>query len=174
MRQWRKQDYLAFTKMNADSNVMEFYPNVLTTQQSNDMAEKIESEIAEKGWGFWAIELKDKNTFIGFVGLHEPDYELPMSPCVEIGWRLAKEYWGSGYATEAGKAALNTAFNKLGLAEIYSFASVSNKKSLAVMERLNMVNTNNNFEHPMIPINNALREHMLYKINRQQWLNNIV
>ena len=172
MRQWNKDDYSAFAKMNADKDVMEFYPSILTTEQSNDMAQKIESEITVKGWGFWAIELKDKNSFVGFVGIHEPGYELPMSPCIEIGWRLAKEYWGNGYATEAGKAALDTAFKKLELTEVYSFASVSNKKSQAVMERLNMINTNKNFEHPLIPINNPLREHVLYKIDRQQWFNN--
>jgi RimJ/RimL family protein N-acetyltransferase len=174
MRQWNKEDYSAFAEMNADQDVMEFYPDILTIEQSNAMAQKIESEILVKGWGFWAVELKNNKSFIGFVGLHEPGYKLPMSPCIEIGWRLAKEYWGNGYATEAGKAALDTAFKKLKLAEVYSFASVSNKKSQAVMERINMINTNNNFEHPIIPKNNPLREHVLYKIDRQHWLNNCI
>ncbi len=104
---------------------------------------------------------------MGFVGLHEPAYELPITPCVEIGWRLAKEYWGKGYATEAGKASLEIAFKILNLQEVYSFASVSNRQSWAVMERLKMKNTNKNFEHPIIPQNNPLREHVLYKITKQ-------
>jgi len=169
IRQWNKNDYSVFAKMNADQDVMKFYPDILTLKQSDDMAQKIEDEIALKGWGFWAIELKEKNSFIGFAGLHEPGYKLPMSPCIEIGWRLAKQYWGNGYATEAGEAALDTAFVKLELTEIYSFASISNYKSQAVMERLNMTNTHKNFDHPMIPINNPLREHVLYKVDKQQW-----
>ncbi len=109
---------------------------------------------------------------MGFVGLHEPTYDLPVTPCIEIGWRLAKEYWGKGYATEAAKTSLDFAFKKLNLPEVYSFASVSNRKSWTVMERLKMVNTKENFEHPDIPKNNPLREHVLYKITQRQWLEN--
>jgi len=111
-------------------------------------------------------------SFIGFVGLHEPHYELPFNPCVEIGWRLARQYWGKGYATEAGKAALEFAFNNLNLHEVYSFAVVENMKSRSVMERLKLKNTMSNFEHPMIPENSPLREHVLYKIEKTNWESN--
>jgi RimJ/RimL family protein N-acetyltransferase len=170
LRQWHIDDRPIFAQMNADPAVMEFYPNVMDTHESNAMAIKLELLLAERSWGFWAIELIDKKSFIGFVGLHEPTYDLPVTPCVEIGWRLAKEYWGNGYATEAAKISIDFAFNKLNLHELYSFTSVSNNKSRAVMERLNMVNTGSNFEHPIIPENHHLREHVLYKINKQQWL----
>lgn len=103
---------------------------------------------------------------------NKPTYELPVTTCVEIGWRLAREYWGKGYATEAAKASLDIGFRKLDLEEVYSFTSVSNWKSRAVMERLNMVNTKSNFEHPMIPQNSPLREHVLYKIDKQTWIEN--
>ena len=149
---------------------MKYYPSVLSTEESDAMAQKLQSLIAEQSWGFWAVELIAEKSFIGFVGLHRPAYDLPVTPCVEIGWRLAKEYWGSGYATEAAKASLRFAFDELGLPEVYSFASVSNQRSRAVMERLNMVNTGNNFQHPMIPEKHPLREHVLYKIDKQQWI----
>jgi RimJ/RimL family protein N-acetyltransferase len=171
LRQWRAEDWPAFANLNADPVVMEYYPRVLSTQESNAMAHRIESLIAEKGWGFWAVENLDDKQFIGFVGLNNPTYKLPITDCVEIGWRLAKEYWGHGYATEAAQASLAVAFEKLNLTEVYSFASVANKKSHAVMQRIGMINTNNNFEHPIIPENHPLREHVLYKIDKQTWFN---
>ena len=93
-----------------------------------------------------------------------------MTPCVEIGWRLARAYWGTGYAAEAANASLDFVFRTLDLSEVFSFTSVSNKRSRAVMERINMQNTHANFSHPMIPINSPLQEHVLYKINQRRWL----
>ncbi|KHD08019.1 GCN5 family acetyltransferase [Candidatus Thiomargarita nelsonii] len=173
LRQWQKEDFPLFAKINYDSVVMEYYPSVLSEDESNAMAHKFESLISERSWGFWAVELIDENKFIGFVGLHKPTYELPVTPCIEIGWRLAKEYWGKGYATEAARVALKFAFEELGLNEVYSFTSVSNKKSWSVMVRLGMQNTGANFEHPIIPESHPLREHVLYKITKAQWKNTV-
>lgn len=104
------------------------------------------------------------------MGLHEPTYDLPVNPCVEIGWRLAKKHWGKGYASEAGLAALKFAFETLHLNEVYAFTPVSNLKSRAVMQRLGMINTDKNFEHPMVLEDHVLREHVLYKIDKQSWV----
>ena len=147
------------------------YDKILHSKEASK-DQKIEALIHERGWGFWAVEHCDEHQFIGFVGLHMPQYDLPVTPCVEIGWRLAKEYWGRGYATEAAHASLEVAFEQLNLPEVYSFASVANKKSQAVMQRIGMSNTMNNFEHPMIPEGHYLREHVLYKINQKSWLEN--
>lgn len=163
LRQWKESDLPIFASMNADPQVMKYYPSVLNEEESHNIAHKFEALIREKGWGFWAVEKLEDERFIGFVGLNEPTYDLPVTPCVEIGWRLGKEHWGKGYATEAAKSCLDFAFNKLNLTEVYSFTSVTNKKSAAVMERIGMMNTNNNFEHPLIPENHPLREHCLYK-----------
>ena len=116
------------------------------------------------------MKKKDNNEFIGFVGLHEPTYKLPVTPCVEIGWRLGRKHWGYGYATEAATAALDFVFMSLGLEQVYAFASVTNTRSRSVMERLNMTNTKQNFEHPIIPEKSLLREHCLYGIKRSQWI----
>jgi ribosomal-protein-alanine N-acetyltransferase len=138
------------------------------------MADKIKSLISKRGWGFWAVEVKNNMQFIGFVGLHEPSRELPFSPCVEIGWRLSKEFWGKGYATEAAKEALKIAFNHLTIMKIYSFTSQSNARSRAVMERLNMVNTNRDFAHPDVPVGSPLRQHVLYELTKEQWNENAI
>ncbi len=169
LRQWRQEDLPIFARLNKDPVVMAYYPSILSTEESNVLAEKLVNLISERGWGFWAVESVRHKSFVGFVGLNEPTYELSVTPCVEIGWRLSKEYWGKGYATEAAKASLNIAFRRLHLKEVYSFTSVLNQKSRAVMERLNMVNTKSNFTHPRIPQNSPLREHVLYKIDKQRW-----
>jgi len=164
LRQWRKEDWPLFAELNADPEVMAFYPSTLTTDESNAMADKISGLINENGWGFWAVEIRAQQPFIGFVGLHQPSYKLPVTPCVEIGWRLAKAYWGNGYATEAAQCALTFAFEQLHLDEVFSFASLANTKSEAVMQRIGMVNTHKNFNHPMIPTDHPLAEHVLYRI----------
>lgn len=163
LRQWRSEDYPLFAAMNADPRVMEYFPALLSPAESDALAARIEALIAEKGWGFWAVEVKAGERFAGFVGLHEPDY-LPFSPCVEIGWRLAYDFWGQGYATEAATEVLKFAFEILHLSEVFSFTAVVNVRSQAVMQRLKMQNTNQNFEHPKVPIGHPLREHVLYRI----------
>lgn len=170
LRQWRNDDLSAFALLNSDPEVMEFLPKILSEEESNSLAEKIINLISENGWGFWAVERISDHSFIGFVGLHEPKYELPVKPCVEIGWRLARKYWGNGYATEAGNASLEFAFNILNLNEVYSFTSVANKKSQAVMERLHLVNIHSNFDHPSIPSDSQHKEHVLFKIDKENWL----
>lgn len=165
LRAWREADKPVFARINADPAVMKYYPAPLTAEESNDLAAEISHRMDEQGWGFWAVELKTTSKFIGFVGLNNPGYELPVSPCAEIGWRLAKAHWGMGYATEAGHAALDFGFTELQLPSIYSFASVTNTRSVNVMRRLGMNDTRQNFEHPIIPPNHPLREHVLYKIN---------
>lgn len=171
MRQWRDEDLFDFWLLNSDPEVMAYLPGIPSEEDSNILAEKIIKLITKNGWGFWAIETLNDNTFIGFVGLNEPKYELPVNPCVEVGWRLARKYWGNGYATEAGSASLDFAFNNLNVNEIYSFTSVANNKSQAVMERLDMKNTYSNFNHPTIPDDSPYREHVLYRIDKENWSN---
>ncbi len=169
LRQWHKDDWPEFARLCADPVVMEYFPSTLSENESYKTADTITELISERGWGLWAVEEKNEGNFIGFVGLHVPHPQLPCSPCIEIGWRLAKEYWGYGYATEAGRVALKFAFEELHLSEVVSFTSVANVRSRAVMERLQMLNTFQNFEHPSIPMGHSLREHVLFKITRTQW-----
>lgn len=170
LRQWKDEDLTDFFRLNSDPEVMEYLPKILNNEESDNLAKKIIDLITANGWGFWAVETLSDNSFIGFVGLHEPQYDLPVKPCTEIGWRMARKYWGNGYATEAGNASLEFAFNNLQLNEVYSFTSVANMKSQAVMERLQLVNTHSNFDHPSIPDDSQYREHVLYKIDKKSWM----
>ncbi|MBU2873355.1 GNAT family N-acetyltransferase [Marinobacter salexigens] len=168
LRQWRESDFEPFAALNADPQVMEFFPEPLGRQASNEMADKIRSLIARRSWGFWALEVKGVVPFIGFCGLHVPTASLPFSPCVEIGWRLSSAHWGKGYASEAALGSLNVAFHRLALPEIVSFTTVGNRRSRRVMERIGM-NYSCEFEHPSLPEDSLLRPHVLYRLRREQW-----
>jgi ribosomal-protein-alanine N-acetyltransferase len=170
LRQWKETDYPLFAKMNANIVVMEFFPDVLSEEESNSLVDKFASLISEYGWGCWAVEIKNTSEFIGFVGLHNTTYEIPKAPFVEVGWRLDKKFWSKGFAREAAEAAIDFAFNSLNLNEVYSFTSLLNKRSIALMKRLNMNDTLNNFKHPKIPEDHILTEHVLYKIKEEDWI----
>lgn len=172
LRQWCAADREPFAVLNADPKVMEFFPAPLDRAASDAMADRCQSLIAERGWGFWAVETMDTQEFIGFVGLHTPAPELPFSPCVEVGWRLAFQHWGKGFATEAARGALHVGFELLGLPEIVSFTPVRNLRSRAVMDRLGMQETAGTFEHPHVPLGSVLRQHCLYRLSRTQWVAN--
>lgn len=168
LRQWRASDRTPFAALNADSQVMEFFPEPLSRTQSDAMADRCESLIEQHGWGFWAVELKSTRQFIGFVGLHRPAAALPFAPCVEIGWRLAPAFWGQGLATEAAHVCLQTGFSTLDLAEIVSFTARPNLRSRAVMERLGM-HADGVFEHPSLAPGHVLRAHCLYRLPRSAY-----
>lgn len=108
--------------------------------------------------------------FIGFIGLAKPTFEAHFTPAVEVGWRLAHEYWGHGYATEGALASIQHGFEGLGLPEIVSFTAVQNCRSRAVMEKIGMHRTaEDDFDHPKLPANHKLRRHVLYRLNRSEW-----
>lgn len=169
LRQWVENDFHSFAEICADKEVMKFFPKTLSSSESYKMAKQMQSLINQRGWGFWAVEIPTLKQFIGFVGLHTPKVEMPFSPCVEIGWRLSKKYWGQGYATEAATAVLQYAFNELELREVVSFTTRNNIRSIAVMERIGMLNTYQNFSHPDISSSHPLSEHVLYKISQSNW-----
>ncbi len=173
LRQWQPSDFVIFADMNADPEVMQYFPKLLSASVSDIIANKCQQLIKENGWGFWAVSLKGclekSNTFIGFVGLNQTHVDMTFAPCVEIAWRLRKEYWGKGYATEAAQASLKFAFDELALDEVVAFTAVINKRSQLVMERNGMTNTQDNFYHPALASNHRLAEHVLYKITQQQW-----
>ena len=166
LRPWRDEDKAPFRALNADPRVMAFFPSILSAAESDALAERCQALIAQHGWGFWAVECKATQAFIGFVGLHAQPETLPFSPCVEIGWRLAHEYWGQGYASEAATAALRFGFDSLGLEEIVAFTAVGNLRSRAVMARIGMREDGPaGFGHPSLPPDHPLYRHCLYRIS---------
>ena len=163
LRQWQPSDLEPFALMSSDADVMRYYPAPWSREQSDVFAQRVMRLIDERGWGFWAIEERASRQFIGFVGLHIPSHELPFSPCVEVGWRLAKPYWGLGYATEAAQSAISFGFQQLRLPEVVAFTAITNLKSRAVMERLGM-QFDSEFDHPQVPVESRLRRHVLYRL----------
>lgn len=163
LRAWQESDLQPFAELNADKDVMHYFPSVLTREQSDTLADKFQHLILDHGWGFWAVELKATGQFIGFTGLNTQPEQFIFSPCVEIGWRLAKQYWHQGYATEAAKACLKFAFETLQLKEVVSFTAVHNTASEHVMQRLGM-QAMFEFNHPALTQESPLSRHILYKI----------
>lgn len=165
LRAWRAEDREPFARLNADAEVMRHLPAPLTREQSDAMIGRIEAAFAQRGWGWFAVEVPGVAPFVGAVGLSVPRYDAPFMPCVEVGWRLAREHWGRGYATEAARAAVAFGFSRLGLAEIVSFTVPANVRSIAVMRRIGMTrDPSGDFDHPALPEGHPLRRHVLHRI----------
>ena len=165
LRPWRAEDIEPFAALNADPRVREFFPSVQTYQESADSMEHIRDHFQRRGFGLWAVELIGGAPFIGFIGLSVPSFEAPFTPCVELGYRLAFEYWGHGYAGEGSRAAIAFGFATVGLPEIVAMTAVGNERSRRVMERLGMRrNPADDFDHPNIVDGHPLRRHVLYRL----------
>lgn len=171
LRQWQAEDYDEFARMNADPDVMRYFPSLLTREQSDELTDKFRNLIAQRGWGFWVTVRKSDAAFIGLVGLNLAD-DLPVPPCVEVGWRLDIPYWGNGYATESAAAALHFAFTVLEQESVAAFTTVMNSRSRKVMARLGMRDREENFLHPRVPEDCELREHVFYEIERERFAAN--
>ncbi|WP_372369595.1 GNAT family N-acetyltransferase [Candidatus Uabimicrobium sp. HlEnr_7] len=162
LRRWKPEDYRPFFLLNSDPQVMEFLPKVLSQEESNAMILKIENHFEQRGFGFFACEEQQSQSFIGFVGLSVPQFSCDFTPCVEIGWRIAREYWNRGYATEAASEVLLYARNTLKQKEIVSFTVPNNLPSRRVMEKIGMTYVKN-FYHPALNKDHPLCQHVLYK-----------
>ena len=163
LRGWREADLAPFAALNADPEVMRYFPALLSRHESDALAERISASLAERTWGLWAVERE--GVFLGFTGLAVPRFEAHFTPAVEIGWRFARAAWGSGYATEAANAVVRFAFDELRLDQIVSFTAAANLRSRAVMERIGMVHDEaGDFDHPLLPASSSLRRHVLYRL----------
>src|SRR5207248_6819978 len=144
-------DLAPFAALNADRRVMEYFPKLLTRDESDTVATRITRHINERGFGLWAVEVPGVSPFIGFVGLSTPTFEAPFMPCIEIGWRLAYDRWDHGYASEAASAAIGDAFARLSLDEVVAFTAAQNYRSRRVMEKLGMSHSSaDDFDHPNV------------------------
>ena len=170
LRRWRDDDREPFARLNADPVVMEHFPGRLTRAKSDDLVDRIEADFEVQGYGLWAAEVLGVAPFIGFVGLNFAKFDAHFTPALEVGWRLDRPYWGFGYASEGGRAALRFAFGNLDVDEVVSFTTVGNKRSRRVMERLGLRrDPRDDFEHPNLPEGHRIRPHVLYRIDRAAW-----
>jgi ribosomal-protein-alanine N-acetyltransferase len=165
LRQWRPEDREPFAAMNADPIVMRHFPATLTTAESDASADRLEAGIAERGWGLWAVEIRETADFAGFIGLQPLNPILPCAPGVEIGWRLTAKFHNRGYATEGARRVVTAAFGTIGLPEIVSLTTERNTASRHVMEKLGMTHDPaENFDHPSVPTTWPERRHVLYRL----------
>lgn len=162
LRQWVEADLEPFAAMNADVEVMQFFPNLLTEDESWLLLERLQQGIDQRGWGLWVVEVDGE--FAGFTGLSEPRFSAHFTPCVEIGWRLHRKYWGQGIAFNAAKQAVAYAFNVLRLEELVSFTAEINERSRRLMERLGFSHDPvDDFMHPLLSKDSPLCKHVLYR-----------
>jgi RimJ/RimL family protein N-acetyltransferase len=160
MRRWREEDREPFAAMNADPEVMRYFPAPLDRPASDAMVDRIEERFERYGFGLWALQVRGSGAFIGFTGLNPMPAGMPGEGGFEVGWRLARPAWGQGFATEAAGAARDFAFEVAGLAEIWSLTAVVNTPSIAVMERIGMSRAAV-VDHPRVP-DRPLRPHVVY------------
>jgi RimJ/RimL family protein N-acetyltransferase len=165
LRPWRKDDLEPFAEQNADPFVMRFLMGPLTREQSDAYVARAKQHMAETGYCKWAVEAPGVAPFIGAVGLTRAKFEVSFTSAVEVAWRLHRRFWGSGYATEAARAAIADGFARVGLTEIVALAVPGNMASIAVMERLGMTRSIT-FDHPLVPEGHELRRHVLYRLSK--------
>ena len=165
LRGWRESDRRPFARINSDPEVMEFFPSVLSAEESSAFFDRIKAHFALHGFGLWAAELRATAEWIGYIGLAVPRFETAFTPCVEIGWRLDAAHWGKGLATEGAGAIVLHAFNELKLEELVSFTVPANLRSRRVMEKLGMTHDpRDDFDHPMLSAGHPKRRHVLYRL----------
>lgn len=146
LRYINKDDFDDLYRMNSDPVVMKYVGNG-TTRNHEQMTQELEMLIShytrKPGLGIWATILKDINTFVGASGLVYYDN----TPEIEVGYRMLKEYWNKGYATEASAGLLKYGFKKMGLHKIVSSAHVDNLASRRVMEKMGMRYIDNRIQY---------------------------
>jgi RimJ/RimL family protein N-acetyltransferase len=167
LRRWRPADREPFAALNADPFVMKHFPSPLSRQDSDALVERIEATFQQNRFGPWAVEVPNVAPFIGFVGLSVPRFKAHFTPCVEIGWRIAAQYWNCGYATEAARIALRAGFEVFQLKEIVAFTVPANLASRRVMEKIGMRHDEaDDFDHPSFPDGHPLKPHVLYRVSQ--------
>jgi RimJ/RimL family protein N-acetyltransferase len=170
LRPWQAQDREPFAAINRDPAVMQFMPASLSAEESDAFVERIETHFNQHGFGLWAAQLRNPDQFIGYIGLAVPRFQAHFMPAVEIGWRLASEFWRRGLATEGARAIVAHAFRVLELPALVSFTVPANLPSRRVMEKLGMTHDPaDDFDHPSLPEDHPLRRHALYRLTCAQW-----
>ena len=174
LRSWTPADADALFALSTDPDTMVHFPDLPSREHIDALVFRHAGNLARGRPGLFAVEVRAGHPlageFIGFVGLGEPTWAAPFMPCVEIGWRLRKDAWGHGYATEAARAVLEHAFATLGLDGVVSFTAVPNEPSRAVMRRIGLRHhPDEDFDHPSIVAGHPLRRHVLYRLSAQEW-----
>jgi RimJ/RimL family protein N-acetyltransferase len=164
-RTWTEKDKSKMGMINSDPKVMEHFPTIPTQKQTDEFIDRMKTQFSKNGFCYFAVDKLENGEFIGFIGIAEQTFESDFTPCIDIGWRLARAEWGKGFATEGAKRCLEFAFNKIGLMNIKSFCPEINIKSEKVMKKIGMKKTNS-FKHPLLSEFKELEKCVLYEIEK--------
>jgi len=164
-RKWNLKDLDTLFEINSDDAVMEFFPFKPSRGDTKNFIGRMQKMQEEKGFCYFAVEIIENSEFIGFIGLCEQSYLQELNPFVDIGWRLAKNSWNQGFATEGALACLEYGFTTVGLEKIYSVAPKINKKSELIMKKIGMYYVRN-FEHPKLLDYPNLKTCVFYEISK--------
>lgn len=164
-RNWQDADIQKMAEINADPDVMEFFPGTHSYEKTEEFIERMKKQMAAKGYCYFAVDKLENAEFIGFIGISDQTYEASFTPCIDIGWRLGKKEWGKGYATEGAGRCLDYAFNQLGIKKIYSIAPKINAKSEHIMLKIGMRKVGE-FIHPALARDERLKQCVLYEISK--------
>ncbi len=163
-RNWKGSDLGALIRLNADPVVMRHFPATLTPEESRSLLLGLQSHLSLRGYTYYATELLSTGEFIGFTGLKYQEFQGPFTPATDIGWRLRKEAWGQGYATEGARRCLEHAF-ALGLERVVSFCPVRNVASERVMQKAGMEKMGE-FRHPGLKDHTHLNPCVWYEVKK--------
>lgn len=163
LRSWTQEDLLPYIALNQDKEVMQFLPKLYNPEETREFYHLIQEEFKTRGFSFFVIADKITNRFIGYTGFHHVQMDvISDDEAVEIGWRLHREFWGQGLATEAAKACLDYGFSVLKLKEVYSFTAKINHASEKIMQKLGMTFIKE-FQYPDLPNEDSLSQQLLYR-----------
>ncbi|MCB0379144.1 MAG: GNAT family N-acetyltransferase [Bdellovibrionales bacterium] len=170
LRPWKEEDFDFFAQLKSDHEVMRYFPKLLGRQESNEVAHKIINSMNQNKFGIWMVEETNHHERVGIVGLQRVNFAAHFTPAVEVGWKLARQHWGKGYATEAARKSLELGFTDFGLEEIVALTIPENQASRKVMERLGMTyNPDEDFEHPKIEPGSRCSKHVIYRIKKDNF-----
>lgn len=164
-RNWCAADMDKMAEINADEKVMEFFPGVVTNEQTVSFIERMQNQYEEKGFCYFAVDKLEGEIFIGFIGLSEQTYKAAFTPYIDIGWRITSREWNKGYATEGAKRCLEFAFNDLTIETINAIAPMVNIKSEHIMKKIGMTKRYE-FDHPLLAHDKRLKRCVLYEKRR--------
>ena len=170
LRRWRDDDLEPFAAMNADPEVMRWFPSTMTRESSDAWVRDRAVQTFDEGGGLWALERRDTAAFVGFTGCLWQRYDASFTPALEVGWRLVREHWGLGFAPEAAAASLDDVFGRGVVDEVVSTTTVRNVNSRRVMTKLGMTHDPaDDFDHPNVDVDSPVRPHVLYRLRAADW-----
>ena len=170
LRRWTDEDRDPFAQISTDPEVMRYRLAPLSRRESDGLIDETEASFDRNGFGLWAVEQIEDGRLLGFTGFGISDFDAPFCPAVDVGWTLARDVWGHGYATEGAVAALDFAFDQLQLDQVVAHTAELNERSRAVMRRLGMTHDpGDDFDAPWYEAGHTRRRFVLYRMKVADW-----